>query len=234
MSTKNVAFAPSEQSHNPQDVDDRPSAKVVSAAELLGHLPSVAANLNLRKRWVGEGERVLVRPISRNLVQADLHFRVPIGMGEKKTLVCNGTDCVLCLSQNRPVTHLLVPLYFVEDGDVGVLDFAKAGGPGSLTCQLLPFLGRAEPTLVILDVQRENGRYTVRIAADLSAAGTPNDAGLRFGDDVLRDLQSRGDFAPESLLATQNSWSNQKLLRVVPGLGDRVKLFNPNVDLAKL
>ncbi len=211
----------------------RPTATLVDAADLAKQADTVRPYA-LRRRWLNDNDSVLVRPVSRQLARAGLHFGIADVTGSKHVLLCNVEQCVLCLAQYKASPQLFTALYFLDDQNLGVLDFPEHGGPGSLATQLIPLLARPDATDLVVELSRSGRLFTVKYVSKLD----PNDvdADADFGGDVLRDRVARGegDLQPETLVSTVPQWDNQTILARYPSVARKLRVLRSDLDLAKL
>jgi len=191
-----------------------PKPTVISAVELARETPTDGPLLASRR--IAIKEKALVRAVTSQMVAALVHWHSTGGADDRTIMLlqCNGAGCVLCGAGNDAKTYLFVPLYFLMDGALGVISFAKNGGPGSLRAQLVPLLGRDDATDLIIEIDRKNrSRYLAKLVKKIDDSD-----GVDYGDDVLADVVARGGVSPEDVLGTVDKLTNEELLEEFPQL----------------
>ncbi len=186
-------------------------------------------SLSLRRRWFEE-QPTLVRPITTSLIPASIHYLLKEASGSL-VVHCNGTTCALCLGRHKPVPMYLFALFFVDGGEVGVIEFGQSGGAGSLRGALVPVLKDRNCTSLILEISKLRGRHNVAVVATLD--DTTRDA-ADYGDAVLRDLIARGGISAKDVRGVVDRRDNQGLLAALDWLPARIRLYHPGLDLSKL
>ncbi len=198
-----------------QPPEDAPA--VVRAADLA--VEAGGGGSILASRRIAAGETALVRPVTDQLVPVQVHWLTSGNGPDKQTQMvpCNGKGCVLCAAKNEAKPYLLAVLYFLGDGALGVISFARAGGPGSLRAGLVPLLARPDCSDLIVQISRPSKvRYGVKIVKRLDE-GSAED-GADYGDDVLADALAGGGISPAEVRATITNVSNEELVETNPQL----------------
>ena len=200
-----------------------PSYSVRKAADLALQIDDYQeAGPGLRFRWIRGGESIEIRFVTDNVITLPVHSFVSDGHGGKLNLQCLGDPCCLCLSGDRPEESCLLPVYFLEDGDLGVLRFKNSNFPGTLATQLLPLLGQDEYLDFVVEIQRTANTYRAAVIMVIDP-DDPDQQGMDFGDDVLDDLLDGHWPSPEEVVALVERRSNRQLVRDLPWLNDRLR-----------
>jgi hypothetical protein len=188
---------------------------------------------SVRRRWIADGESVLLRPVTNQVVTANVHFKVSDSAGAFLTLLCNGPICALCLGKHRATVTCFLLAYILDDADFAVVTFDRRAGAGSLGGQLLPLLREENYLDKIIEVSKEKNRYRVAIVKVRDPQEPEGDA-IDYGDAELRDLVARGLPGPGDLLQSVERRDNRALTEDLSWLPRKIKLFHPNIDLANL
>jgi len=173
----------------------------------------------LASRRISPGETVLVRPVTDQLVAMNIHWLTTGAGYDKQTRMvpCNGKGCVLCITKNEAKQHLFLVLYFLSDAALGVISFARTGGPGSLCSQIVKPLASPSCSDQILEIHRLNKvRYVVKIVKRIDETA---EDGIDYGDDVLAEVVASGGIVPADVRATVERMSNEELVAANPQLG---------------
>lgn len=210
---------------------ETPKPAVKSAAELV-QVQAATRTIGsvLRRKMLGEGERFLARPVTDQVVSTNVHYRMGTGDGQFITLRCNGATCAPCLAQHRPSATGIVPMYCLDERDIVAMSFDLASGPGSLGGQLLGLLARPDHLQLVLDIAKQDRRYTINVLKVLDP-NEPAPNGIDYGDTALHDILARGAMpTPEDILATIEARPNRVILMDSPWVAQRLTIYCPELD----
>ncbi|TAK25730.1 MAG: hypothetical protein EPO40_22030 [Myxococcaceae bacterium] len=191
--------------------------------------PESRRDLALRRRWF-DPQLTLVRFVTRVLVPASIHTYVPAG-SSKLTLHCNGQRCVLCMAKHKPTPIYQLPVYFIDDRELAVIEIEREGKAGGLRSPLVSLLKQANFSDLIVEISRKDGRYHVAVIRTLDDTNRDE---ADYGDDALRDLAARRGVEARDVRAVVERRDNQTLLSDLDWLARKIRLYHPGLDLSAL
>ena len=102
-------------------------------------------------------DETAILPFTAESVEVDIHYCPETEINSY--LVCNGPDCILCRIGRRRDQRLLLPVYLLVAGCVGILPVSRSLRPFALLPQISHVLKAEKP--MVMFVTREMAKYNV-------------------------------------------------------------------------